>query len=137
MGDEKDMVVNMWKVILNKGIKRDHLTLFRNYQNYLGEGFVNGYFEREILNQRLEEAVEKLKDQFFEQIATQFSTEGNVPDSAYDTIQQEDKWICDTLDKMPKKWDTIRICREQIDYFNKRVNATLLLQDIHRDESQS
>ena len=66
--DMKDMVVNMWKVILNKNIKKDHLKLFRDYQNYLGEGFQNGYLHRDLLSQRLEEAVEKLKDQFFDQI---------------------------------------------------------------------
>ena len=60
-----------------------------------------------------------------------------MPDSAYDTIQQEDKWIRSTLVKKPKKWDTMTICREEIEYFNKRVNATLLLEDFDKHESQS
>ena len=74
------------KTILNKNIKKDDLKLFRDYQNYLGEGFEQGYFERDLLNTRIDEAVEKLKDYFFEEIESQFSTEASVPDSAYDTI---------------------------------------------------
>ena len=60
--DEMPIVPCMWKVILNKNIKKDDLKLFRDYQNYLGEGFEQGYFERDLLNTRIDEAVEKLKD---------------------------------------------------------------------------
>lgn len=101
----------MWEIILNQNINKEQLKTFKKMQLKFDENFVNGYYLNWRMHEQYEYVTLKLKEEFYENIqkrSSQQTTElssSSFDESTYKTIQIEDQWVKDEIEKSKKPED--------------------------------